>query len=65
MLSEHREIVTALKGLTAAATAENQSEGVRFASMLTAHAEMEEEVTYPTALLIGSYVKTKLAQGAR
>ncbi|MCC7184335.1 MAG: hypothetical protein IT509_12305 [Rhodocyclaceae bacterium] len=41
------------------------SEGVQFASMLAAHAQMEEQVTYPTALLIGQYVKSKVAQGAR
>jgi len=65
MLSEHRDIVAALEALTEAATAENKAEGVQFASMLTAHAQMEEQVTYPTALLIGQYVKGKVAQGAR
>ena len=64
MLSEHRDIVIALKALTEAATAEGKSEGVQFASMLTAHAQMEEQVTYPTALLIGRYVKSKVAPGA-
>jgi hypothetical protein len=44
--------------------AENKSEGVQFASMLTAHAQMEEQVTYPTALLIGRYVKSKVVPGA-
>jgi len=38
---------------------------VQFADMLNAHAQMEEQVTYPTALLIGLYVKSKLAQGTR
>jgi hypothetical protein len=64
MLSEHGDIVTALKALTEAAMAENKSEGVQFASMLTAHAQMEEQVTYPTALLIGRYVKSKVVPGA-
>jgi hypothetical protein len=63
MLSEHRDIVGALKALTEAATAENKPEGVRFADMLTAHAQAEEQVTYPTALLIGLYVKSKIGQG--
>jgi len=31
---------------------------------LTAHAQMEEQVTYPTALLIGRYVKSKVAPSA-
>ena len=64
MLSEHGDIVSALKALTEAAAAENKSEGVQFASMLTAHAQMEEQVTYPTALLIGRFVKSKVARGA-
>ena len=64
MLSEHGDIVTALEALTEAATAEGNSEGVQFSSMLTAHAQMEEQVTYPTALFIGRYVKSKVAPGA-
>jgi len=59
MLSEHRDIVAALKGLRDAATAENKPEGLQFADMLTLHARMEEQVTYPTALLIGRYVKAR------
>jgi hypothetical protein len=35
---------------------------VRFAEHLTAHAQMEEQVTYPTALLIGLYVRSKSDQ---
>ena len=65
MLLEHGEIVSALKALAEAATAEGKSEGVQFASMLTAHAQMEEQVTYPTALLIGRYVKSCVTQHAR
>ena len=57
MLSEHRQVVAALKKLADAATAENKPEGLRFARMLTAHAQMEEQVVYPTALLVGLYVK--------
>ena len=65
MLSEHRDIIAALKALTEAATAESKPTGVEFANMLTAHAEMEEQVTYPTALLIGRYVKSKVTPTAR
>jgi hypothetical protein len=61
MLSEHGNIVIALKALTDAAAAENKTEGVQFARMLTAHARMEEQVTYPTALLIGRYVRSRVA----
>jgi len=49
MLAEHQDVVAALRELTDAATAENKPEGAEFARMLTAHAQMEEEVTYPTA----------------
>ena len=62
MLAEHRDIVSALKALSTAAEAEAKPEGVRFADMLMAHAQAEEQVTYPTALLIGLYVKNKIAQ---
>jgi hypothetical protein len=57
MLAEHKVVVAALEKLNAAATAENRPAGVQFADHLTAHAQAEEEITYPTALLIGRYVK--------
>lgn len=62
MLAEHQEIVAALQKLTTAAKAESKPDGIRFAEMLTAHAQGEEQVTYPTALLIGLYVRDKAAQ---
>jgi hypothetical protein len=65
MLSEHQDVIVALRKLTDAATAENKPEGAEFARMLTAHAQMEEEVTYPTALLVGLYVKNQIAHGAQ
>lgn len=61
MLSEHRDVVAALQKLTEAATAENNAGGVQFARMLTAHAQVEEQVVYPTALLIGLYVKSRIS----
>ena len=60
MLTEHREIVKALQRLTEAAKSENMPEYVRFAERLMAHARAEEEVSYPTALLIGRYLKVVL-----
>ena len=62
MLSEHKEIVAALKTLIDAAKAEDKPEYVHFAEKLMAHARMEEEVSYPTALLIGRYLKTLTAE---
>jgi hypothetical protein len=60
MLSEHRDIVTALKQLVEAAKTENKPEHAYFAEKLMAHAQIEEEVSYPTALLIGRYLKAAL-----
>lgn len=65
MLSEHKDIGTALAQLRNAAMSENYADGVRFAEHLAAHAQMEEHVTYPTALLIGLYVKNKSDQCAK
>lgn len=65
MLSEHKDIAAALKKLEDAATAENKPAGVRFAKHLAAHAQTEEEITYPTAILVGLYVKSKATQCAR
>jgi hypothetical protein len=61
MVAEHKEIVGALNALMDAAKAEGKVEYVRFAEKLMAHALTEEEVSYPTALLIGRYIKEKLA----
>ncbi len=60
MLAEHKQIVTALKRLIEAGTAEDKREYVQFAHKLMAHAVAEEEVSYPTALLIGRYLKAVL-----
>ncbi len=57
MLSEHREIVARLKALTEAALKENKLEYVQFAEKLTLHAQTEEEVLYPAAILVGEYLK--------
>jgi Hemerythrin HHE cation binding domain len=60
MLAEHKQILTALKTLVEAARAENKIEHARFAERLIAHALTEEQVSYPTALLVGRYLKTVL-----
>ena len=60
MITEHRAIVAALDKLRDAARAEGQSEAAEFAAKLMAHAAAEEEVSYPTAILIGEYVRLKL-----
>lgn len=60
MLAEHKEIVAALKKLSDAAEKESKPEYAHFAEKLMAHAKAEEEVSYPTALLIGRYLKLAL-----
>jgi hypothetical protein len=57
MLAEHKEIVAALGDLVAAAKAENKPKHAGFAEKLMRHAQTEEEVLYPAALLVGRYVK--------
>lgn len=59
MLSEHRSIVAALDKLEEAARSEDRPEYAEFAEKLKLHAQTEEEVSYPTALLIGEYVMLK------
>lgn len=60
MLAEHKAIVAALEKLADAARRENKPQYAAFADKLIAHAQTEELVMYPTALLIGAYVRQKL-----
>lgn len=60
MLSEHKQIEAALLELLNASKEENQPEATLFAEQLMEHAKMEEIVSYPTAILIGEYLKLKL-----
>lgn len=62
MLAEHKEIVAALERLKISARAENKPEVENFAQALAQHALTEEQVTYPTAILIGEYVKLRLGK---
>jgi hypothetical protein len=63
MLSEHKAIVQALEELGRAARAERHPEVSRFVEELTAHAQTEEQVLYPAAILVGEYLKLKLPAG--
>ncbi len=60
MIEEHKTIVSALRGLSFAAKKENRKEIAKFAEKLVLHAQTEEEVLYPTSILIGEYLKLKL-----
>lgn len=62
MLQEHKAVVAALKNLIAAAKQENKPEHALFAEKLILHAQNEEEVLYPAAILVGEYLKVKLGE---
>lgn len=62
MLSEHQQIVGALNELSNAAKAENQLAAVAFVEKLKLHAQNEQELLYPAAILVGEYLKLKLNQ---
>jgi hemerythrin HHE cation binding domain-containing protein len=62
MFQEHKEIRLALTKLIAAAKQENKLEHARFAEKLILHAQNEEEVLYPAAILIGEYLKLRLGE---
>jgi hypothetical protein len=57
MLDEHKAIVAALDELERAAQAKGHPEVVRFVEKLELHAQMEEEIFYPAAILAGKYLK--------
>lgn len=63
MLAEHRMVVAALEKLAEAAKAEKRTDAARFAEKLRLHAETEEQVLYPAAILVGEYVKAHLGPG--
>lgn len=60
MLNDHKEIVKALRELLAAARSQDRVEYVEFARQLIHHAQTEELVMYPAALLAGRYIRLKL-----
>jgi hemerythrin-like domain-containing protein len=59
MIEEHNEIVAALNNLIEIAKVDNKTDLVAFAEKLKLHAKAEEQVLYPTAILIGKYLKLK------
>ena len=59
MLEEHKADVEALNMLSDEAKSENKAEGLEFVARLKGHAENEEEVMYPAAMLVGEYLKLK------
>jgi hemerythrin HHE cation binding domain-containing protein len=64
MLAEHAAIVAALERLDSAARHEGRSDIVAFAQQLIQHARIEEQVMYPASLLVGRFVRQRMAAAA-
>jgi len=62
MLEEHEAIVSALDNLSHAAKEESKTEFAHFSEKLKLHARTEEEVLYPTAIIIGEFLKLRLGR---
>jgi hypothetical protein len=60
MLAAHQQIIAALKTLIQHAKLEGYHDVVSFAEKLMLHALAEEDVSYPTAILIGDYIRLRL-----
>ena len=60
MLAEHRSIVDALDRLREAAERAGRDDVVAFADTLVEHAQTEEAVMYPAAILVGQVVRQRL-----
>jgi len=60
MIDEHRAIKGALRNLEELATAEGKPEIADFARRLGLHAQSEEEILYPAAILVGDVLKQRL-----
>jgi hypothetical protein len=62
MLAEHKQIVGALDKLRDAARTAGRPEVERFAEALVLHAQTEEQVMYPAAILAGELVALQLEE---
>jgi len=60
MTLEHQMINALIVQLKEVATRENHPEVVDFEKALRKHAEIEEEVYFPAAILVGEYLKLKI-----
>ena len=62
MLAEHQQVVAALKTLAEVGRVEGRPDAERFAEKLPLHAETEEQVLYPAAMLVGEQVLARLGK---
>ena len=59
------DLVGALRALIDVARAEDRTDAVKFAEALRLHAETEEQVLYPAAVLVGEHLKYRLRSQSR
>lgn len=59
MLDEHKDIRAAVEGLRRAASEEQALKYQELADQLALHAQTEEEVLYPAAVLVGDLVRAR------
>jgi hypothetical protein len=62
MLEEHKRIRAANEKLRTAAREEKSSVHEQFAETLAAHAQTEEEILYPAAILVGDIIRARTAK---
>ena len=60
MLEEHKAIRAAVDNLRIAARADNAEKYERLANDLALHAQTEEELLYPAAILVGDIIRARL-----
>jgi hypothetical protein len=61
MLEEHRAVGIALDELKNVAEAENKPEQAHLAEQIRLHAQTEEQILYPAALLVGEHARLQAA----
>jgi hemerythrin superfamily protein len=59
MLAEHKQIRAATEKLRDAAREEKATQPEQFAEQLLLHAQSEEEVLYPAAVLVGDIIRAR------
>jgi hypothetical protein len=57
---QHQSIANAIHGMLVAAYREDNREIIEFGYCLRVHERLEDDVIYPTALMIGNYVQDRL-----
>ncbi len=62
MLDEHKRIRAATEKLRIAAREARTSVHEEFAARLAAHAQTEEEILYPAAILVGDLIRARMAR---